>query len=216
MKLVDGVPWPADSTLEHHWSWRPEWDPARPCLYWYVTFTPLQRQAFDSERLLAAVRQHSWLDPVPADWLHLTVTDVGFDDELGPEDVDAVVRATRRALDGQRPLHLRLGPVVPMYDSVVVAAAPLRPLKELRDRVVSATVGALGPTRLPAHHDEDFWPHVSLGYVDRAPGPDEAAQALADVPEVDAEVTVDRLVLVAVTRRDRHYQWQERASLDLL
>jgi 2'-5' RNA ligase len=223
MGYAEGVPeltmprrptlWPDPGDLDDHWRWRPEWTVERPCWYWYLTFEVSVVAEAVGSPLLSAVTAVPWLDPVPVAWLHLTVCDVGFTDELDLEVAHEVTEAVATATDGLLPVQLQLGPVAAMHGAVVLAAGPLAPLRRLRRAAGSATQRVLGPRR-PLFHRHEFWPHVSLGYVNRAVPRRQVAATLARWPQPGpARAEVDRLTLASVTRRDRHYQWQVSAEV---
>jgi hypothetical protein len=60
-----------------------------------------------------------------------------------------------------------------------------------------------------------FWPHLSLGYANRAVEKDTVSRFLATLPPVRATLQVDTLTLAAVTRRDHGYRWQVRSQVHL-
>jgi 2'-5' RNA ligase len=199
--------WPSAERLSNHWTWRPEWSCDRPCLWWYLTFRgapPLRRAA----EALGEPLARAGLDVIPPLWLHLTVCEVGFADGVDDARADAVVRAVRRRLAGQRPFRLTLGPVDTLPGAVVLTARPLGSLRALRRQLLLATASV---TDLPPGQpsDDAFWPHVSLAYANR---PLRRADVLRGLAHPKVQVEVDRVTLAAVTRRDRHYQWRTRGG----
>jgi hypothetical protein len=175
---------------------------------WYLTFegdTGLHDWVDRAQRRL---RDLPMVDLVPNAWLHGTVDDVGFLDELAPETVERVGEAGEQALRGWTTPPLVLGPLQPMKDALVLHAEPVEELSELRRRLRAATVTVLGAEALPPL--EVFEPHVSIAYVNH---PTDDAPLLGRVADVRAErvaVAPPVVRLVSVTRRDRHYQWTER------
>jgi 2'-5' RNA ligase len=200
--------------LRDHWVWRPEWTPDRPCLYWYLTFSGDELAGAVDDTVWRAMRRTSWLDPVPPRWCHVTIADVAFVDELRTADLDRTAAAVSDAVRGEDPLTLSLGPPRSFASAVVLAAGPLDRLRSLKTRVRQATSAALGPRHTDVHRHL-FWPHVSLGYVNRAVSSATTSALLATLPPVDVRVDVGTLTLAAVTRRERHYQWQVEAQVDL-
>jgi 2'-5' RNA ligase len=199
--------------LTDHWQWRPEWTVDRPCLLWYLTFENQPRLWQMAERLHGRLDGVRTVDPVPSPWLHLTVEDVAFVDEVAPRRIDDLVEAAASAIVGWAAPPLILGPVALFGTALVFEARPRRDLSELRDRLRACTTLAVGPDKVrgPRH----FRPHVSFAYVN---GRCEPRQVLERIEGLGAErvvVSVPRLTLAAVTRRNRHYQWIARATLDL-
>jgi len=211
------------SRLRDHWAvWRPEWTAERTCLYWYLTFTEDQLAQVVDEQTRAVVDRTDWLDPVPAPWNHVTVCDVGFADDLEQHDVEAVTSAVAHAMTGEERLRLDLGPMEAFASAVVLAAAPIGRLRAVRDGVRRATTAALGDRHTDVHR-RLFWPHLSLGYVNREVDTESVDRFFHELPPsahvsgTDAgRVEVDTLTLAAVTRRDRSYRWEVRAQVDLV
>lgn len=202
------------SELHDHWVWRPEWTAERTCLYWYLTFRGDQLAAALGADLLQTVARTSWLDDVPPEWAHVTISDVAFTDELSQSDVDRVSGAVGKALAAEDRLRLTLGPVQTFASAVVLAVGPLDRLRSVKSAVRRATSAVLGP-RHTDFHRRLFWPHLSLGYVNRPVDADTAVRFLQGLPPVAARIDVATLTLAAVTRRDHRYQWQVQAQVDM-
>jgi 2'-5' RNA ligase len=207
------VSWTRPRRLENHWTWRPDWRVDRPCLWWYLTFEDRPELGDELAPLRAALRHRPELDVIPPRWLHLTLCEAGFVDELSPDRVAAAVAAVTEALAGQPPLTLSLGPLTTMSGAMVLDVTPVDTLRQLR----AVVRGAMATVGVAARQggEASFWPHVSMGYLNRRSDPAALMDALSPVSEVSAEVTVDRLRLAAVTRRDRHYQWDTHTELRL-
>lgn len=200
--------------LRNHWVWRPEWTPARTCLYWYLTFVDGEITEAVGDAALETVRRTSWLDAVPAQWCHVTVADVGFTDELEPSHIERVRTAVAQAVAGEEGLRLTVGPVQTFPSALSLAVGPLDRLRAVKAGVRRATSSALGP-RYTDVHRHLFWPHLSLGYVNRAVDAGTASALLAAITPVSARVDVSALTLAAVTRRDHGYRWEVQAQVDL-
>jgi len=203
----------ASTPLRNHWHWRPEWAVDRPCGLWYLTFESQPDLSRQAEQAQAHLRELSQVDVVPVGWLHLTLDDVAFADELGPGQVEEVVEAARTAVRGWPAPAITLGPVAAMEDAVVLQAGPAAELTGLRDRLRAATTTVLGPETVSGL--DDFWPHVTLAYLNDACAPEDVMAPLAPVAAAQVAVAVPRLTLASVTRRDRHYQWTALAQLHL-
>lgn len=199
--------------LRDHWQWRPEWASDRPCLLWYLTF-PHQAALWRlAERVHARVHGVRTVDVVPLQWLHLTLDDVGFVDELTPGQVEDVVESVHAAVEGWRVPPITLGPVTTMVGALVLRAAPEAELGQLRDRLRASTGAVLG-------HDAasglgDFWPHVTLAYSNDACDRRTVMEPLGTVSSDQVVVAAPQLTLAAATRRNRHYQWTARSVIPL-
>jgi 2'-5' RNA ligase len=204
--------WPDVEVFDDHRLWRPEWTESRPCVYWYLTFADLPAVAELGERAAGRLGKLAGVDLVPSPWLHLTLCDVGFLDELEGSRLEAMTQAVADALRLCPPLELTLGPVAFFPDAVTLAAGPHPELLRVRHRIGRA-MGSVG--LVPQHHHaRDFWPHVTLGYPNRRVERREVLDALGDA---DATVTarVDQVTLAAVSRREGHYQWDTGAVIAL-
>jgi 2'-5' RNA ligase len=206
------------SRLGEHWRWRPDWRRDRACLWWYLTFedAPAVRGlARGAQELLGRAPQ---LDVIPFAWLHLTLLEVGFADEVPPATVDRVVDTTRKALEDFPSFDLELGPVRSMPGAVVLQAHG-DALDPLHERLTDAVLAARGAAAVGALRA--FVPHVSVAYVNRdcdpheVMGPLDGADLSSPSPSATAAATVTRVRLAAVTRERRHYQWNTRAVVPL-
>jgi 2'-5' RNA ligase len=200
--------------MRDHWVWRPEWTPERTCLYWYIIFEDDQIAAAVGESALEEVRRTPWLDAIPPRWCHVTLTDIGFADELDDSEVRRVRDAVARSVSGEHRLPLVLGPVQAYRSALVLATGPLSRLRGIRTAVRRATSDVLRDRHADVH-GHVFWPHVSLGYVNRSVDTSTVDRFLRALPVVESSTEVDALTLAAVTRRDRHYQWEVRAQVEL-
>ena len=200
--------------MRDHWVWRPEWTPERTCLYWYLTFADDEIASALGEPALEAIRRTPWLDAIPPRWCHVTLTDIGFADDLEVSQVRRVRDAVARSVSGEHRLPIKLGPVQAYRSALVLATGPLNRLRRIRSAVRHATSDVLGDRHADVHRHL-FWPHVSLGYVNRSVDAGIVERLLRSVPDVDSRIEVGALTLAAVTRRDRHYQWEVQARVEL-
>lgn len=211
--MVDDPYLPA-TRLAEHWRWRPDWHQDRPCLWWYLTFEDdpeVRNLARRAQTLLAEAPQ---LDLIPSPWLHLTLVEVGYADEVSAKTVDRVVGAAQEALDDLPSFDVDLGPVRSMPGAVVLEAHG-DALGELHQRLTDAVLAARGAPAVGTLRR--FVPHVSVAYVNRDCDPHEVLGPLdgVDLTAPSPAATVSRVRLAAVTRRRRHYQWTTRAVVPL-
>ncbi|MDZ5662269.1 2'-5' RNA ligase family protein [Nocardioides sp. S-58] len=198
--------------LDHHWGWRPEWTEDRPCLYWYLSFDPAQVARAVPSALLDSISDTSWLEPIPLRWMHLTLCEVAFVDEVTDGQVDEAVRSITRRLPALDLTALTVGPPGGMGSAVVLGARPRQQLARLQQRLCAHTQDALG---LTTDHtvEDDFQPHVSLGYVNRSVAAAEVQELTSRHSDFEAELPVSCLILAEVTRNRTHYEWTVRAAV---
>lgn len=194
----------ATRTLQDHWRWRPEWGPDRPGLWWYLTFDDKPEVGALGERIGAALAGCTAVDVVPAQHLHLTLRELGYLHDLTADEIDRAAEAAHAQLAEVPAFELELASPDSLHSAVVVKAQPSQPIQQLRaclpgrePRPGSVAYGASPAVLLP---------HVSVAYVNRdCSEPEVMNRVPREVPPV--RVRVDRVALVAVTRRERHYQW---------
>lgn len=187
-----------------HWTWRPEWTATRPRLLWYLTFghSPDVAAAASSVR---APLGATGADVVPPRWLHLTVTDMGFPDEIDPWAIGIATDGVRRALRDWRAFELSLGPVGVLPEAVVLAAGPATPVRRLR-RAIRRGLADVG-IRPPVELDRDP-PHVSLCYVNDRTDHARLRRAVGELDVPPVRVRCERVEQVLVTRSHGHYHWE--------
>lgn len=210
---MDADPWPVVDELREHARWRPDWTNDRPRLLWYITFRDHPQLAERCQEAEAGLRHLAAVNAVPPRWLHLTLDDVGFVDEVPEDKLDDLVESLPEVLEGWRLPSLTLGPLAAMEDALVLRTEPYAELRELRDRlraVTAATVG--GPV---VDGPEEFLPHVSLAYVREACEPPVVMGPLEDRSSETVVIESAELTLAEVTRHDQHYEWKVRAVMPL-
>jgi len=214
---VDAEDWETFRRTERmadHWWWRPGWRPGRHYLTWYLVF--------DDQALTDYVAgfQHAladldYLDPVPADGLHMTVQGVAFADELPAYTVTAIGTAADARCADVEPFTLTVGPIAAYPGGTFLRATPWAPVADLRDRLRAAIGEVLGPDAVP---DEParFKPHISVAYCNATPPTTEVIRRLTDLrhrPPISLPVTsVD---LLELRREDHTYRWTTRHHIDL-
>ncbi|HEY3015051.1 MAG TPA: 2'-5' RNA ligase family protein [Nocardioides sp.] len=201
---------PGSDELRAHEEWRPDWTIGRSCLYWYLTFDgahDLTRVWLEAEPMLAPL---ATVDMVPREWLHLTVLEVGFVDEVQAAELESILAAARDFAAGLPPIEVELGQVTTMTDSVVLAAS-CAPLAAIRAGLIDA--GATGQRQ--GNDDAPFRPHVTLGYLNSGTRNRAIMDSFGTPASQPVRLPVADLMLAAVTRLRSHYRWEEVATLRL-
>jgi 2'-5' RNA ligase len=210
------VPRPEADELRDHWGCWPEWTHERPRLLWYLTFEDQPEVAEPYASTRAMLAGATSLDVVPTRWLHLTLADVCFVDQIDVTGVDRVADRVAEAVCAEPPLRLALGPLTTLADAVVLAAGPPEPLHRLREQLREATGDAVPDAPPLAQPVADpFWPHLTLSYLTGATEPHKVREVVETAPPVTSEVLADRVTLAEVTRSDGHYYWSPRARVPL-
>jgi 2'-5' RNA ligase len=200
--------------MRDHWWWRPGWKTGRSFYTFHVTFADqpgAQRLVADYAPVLEKLPQ---LDPVPSRWLHLTLQDIGFTDEVADDDVDRIVRAARRRCAELEPFTVTIGPAHVDPETIQMPARPLEPLARLR-LAIRAAIGDVWRHDNVPEPEAGFRAHVSLGYSNTAGPTDPVAQALDAHGGYTGEVTVSSVSLINLNRDRKAYEWTDVASVPL-
>jgi 2'-5' RNA ligase len=212
--MTDDLWPPTAGRLAEHWRWRPDWRQDRACLWWYLTLEDPHAVRGLVRRVQHLLGRAPQLDLIPFPWLHLTLLEVGFADEVPSATVDRVLDKTQAALEDFPSFDIELGPVRSMRGAVVLQAEG-NALDPLHERLTVAALEARGADAIGTLRA--FVPHVSVAYVNRDCDPREVMGPLdgVDLSSPSPSATVTRVRLAAVTRRRRHYQWTTRAVVPL-
>jgi 2'-5' RNA ligase len=194
------------TSMTNHWD-RPGWSPKRQSFHWFVTF-----RGADNLHALAASCQRRlrlpFLDHVPADALHVTVSRLAFTDEIAAAQVNAAIETAAAACSTTKPFALRVGPLAGSGGALRFTVTPWDSLTALRT-AISEAAPHLGTTP-----PRGFRPHIGIAYCnDMIPvtAVIERVAALRTLPSVD--VDVHALELVRLWRDGRRYRWETEARL---
>jgi 2'-5' RNA ligase len=204
--------------VRDHWWWRPGWRQGRRAYTFHVVFNDGKVDgAADLRRLVrdyqATLVDLGGLDPIPAEWLHLTMQGVGFVDEVSVRDVQAILTAVGRHCAELAPFDLTFGPAIVTDEGIMLPGSPEVPAGTFRRALRAGIADVWGLPNVP--EGEAFIPHVSVAYSN-ADGSSErfvhAVQACAPEP---ATVTVRAASLIVLDRDARMYRWTPYAPVTL-
>jgi 2'-5' RNA ligase len=196
-----------------HWQWRKGWRPGRQSYWFFVCLDDEPTVADLAERYLAELDEPG-LDPTAPERLHISVQQVGFDDEVSEHEASQVLHAARKLTVA--PLALLLGSVDPNPESVNLRVAPWEPIRSLRRQLREATAGVIGSDRLPGT-DDHFWPHVSIGYTNTELPTGPLLRRLEELSHrAPVSVLVRRIDLVLLNRDDRAWTWSTIGTVPLV
>lgn len=197
--------------LVEHWRWRPDWTPERVCLWWYLTFEDHPALALLSAEAATSLQGCPDVDVIASPWLHLTLREVGFTDEVSAAELADVVARTEAQLADCPSFDVEIGPVRTLPGAVVLQVEPRSSVEDLRRHACGRPVSHAEASGVP--EPEAMPPHVSIAYVRRDCRHLEVVRGLPRVAPVT--VTLTQVTLAAVTRRDRSYQWTDVAQVSL-
>ena len=189
----------------NHWWWRPGWGIGTRYFTWHLTFEHCHELHLLASRMRPALTRHPVQDVIPDPWLHLTMTGIGFEDDVTDDQLDRIAREVFEELPELPSGVLTLDSLLVADEGVLLPARKdtwLMELSALQRRVVGEVVGH-------AEWHAAFWPHVSLSY---ASGPSPVAPLVADLeavapPQETLAVARPRVTLMRLNRDSRQYQW---------
>lgn len=158
-----------------------------------------------AERLRPAIEAVPALDPVPTEWLHLTMNGIGFADEVSPGRLDDVAGPVFEAWEASGPHHLEFtGSFLDAGAFILTATIP--PWLAETNRVQRRSVERVfGPRNWG-----DFRPHVSLAYANGPADLQGVAAGLraAIAPEAPRISARPVLTLMSLGRDRDVYEWE--------
>lgn len=196
---------PAPEHLVEHWRWRPEWTPGRVCVWWYLTFEDHPVVAALAGAVGEQISGSVNVDLVPSEWLHLSLGEVGFADELPSGELGGVIDQARAALWSVGSFILRVGPVATLPGAVVLQAHSGTGVEQLRRHLPRRSPGSV-PSAVPWPGPEEVEPHLSVAYINTHCEREDVMGHLTS-EALPVSLRVEAVVLAAVTRRARHYEW---------
>ena len=209
--LIESVP--DAEELREHWWWRPGWRPDTRMLAWHLTFEGESSLHGLARRLQGALAGVDVLDPVPPEWLHLSVAEFGATDDFTDDCVRQAINAAHECISGLGTLELTFTRVVVFAESVVVLPAKSPALASLRRGLRDSVVQVRGPGAPP--DSTPFAPHVSVAYA-HGPAPGAAVvRALQEAAPADVGPVRPTLTLAETHRVGRQYQWRAVSAFPL-
>lgn len=191
--------------LENHWSLK-AWPPEYAAYYWYLTF--------DSDALRALAEQcqqrldSTYLDPVPPEWLHMTLLKVGSDKAVDVGELPSFVSAARTRLTDFDAFSLQVGPLSGSRSALRFSVTPWDQLSALHSLLRQSVID-VNSTASPKQ-TEHFRPHLGIAYNNHRRWSDTVVaevEALREIEPVGVEVS--QVKLVRLKRVDHQYRWDE-------
>lgn len=203
---------PYPERLADHWWWRPGVGPDSRLLVWHILFAdqPQVRElAAEYQRRLEGI---PGLDPVPAEWLHMTTYIAGMAEEIGEDAVEEMVAAVANRLDRLAPVRVSLGDLLFHTEAVVLGVRPGDALDPLHEAVVAGVAETIGGGHVS--NEPAFVPHMSIAYSNTDGPAEPVIRALTPAPE-PCTVTISEVRLVVQQRVHHLYRWDPIASARL-
>lgn len=189
-------------SMRNHWVWERGWRPGRAKYAFHLTWDEapaVEAVAMATSPVLAHFTQ---LDPIPVPWLHMTLTGIGFVDEVSG---DALAAITDDVFSAWRPGTVTFDGMLVVHEAVLMTALGEPWLATLVDVQRDACDRHLGTREW-----RGFWPHTSVSYCHGAQDPKPLRDALSPVvAELPTSITATPTLTLMRIRRDddRVYRW---------
>jgi 2'-5' RNA ligase len=173
----------------------------------------------DVRTLAAACRAEftdfATLDPVPLDYLHVTLQGVGVTDEVDRAAIDQLVTTVQDRSAALQAFDVTIGPLTGSSGAVRLAVVPYAPLRAVQTMIRSAAADTPGipPSRT---QPKPFTPRASIAYSN-APSP---AEPIIDRVRLHRQLRpvtarIHAVKLVELRRENRQYRWNDIQTVPL-
>ncbi len=195
--------------LRDHWWWRPGWKVGTRFYTWHLTFG----DAPELHGLVAAYQDAlsgiAGLDPVPREWLHLTMQGVGHVEEVGRETIEGIVEGVRGRLAELPAVRVEFQRLVIGAEALVLPALPSGAVEQIRTAIRAAMAEWIA---VPEKAD-GFRPHVTVAYSSSERSAAEVVAALWAVSVAAVSCSISSASLIELHRDRRMYEWRTIAEL---
>jgi len=192
--------------MRDHWWWRPGWAVGRRFYTWHYPFEA-QRELHELvsayQEALAGV---ATLDPVPLQWLHLTVQGLGFIDEIDARDLAEIDAAVARHLKELPIAEVTFDRPVIRPEAIALPPAPVALLTEAKAAIRRGIGEVWGHDNVPEQL-EGFQPHVTVAYSSGEGDVGEIISRLEAVDAMPARVQLRPPRRITLQRDHRIYEW---------
>lgn len=189
---------------QDHWHWRPGWRLGRRMYTMHLTLQAAPEAGAAIGRLQQSIAAIDVLRPVPIEGLHLTMTGVGFTDEVTDGQLEEVAQQVFTKARTMSASPLILDSLFVGSEAIMLGAQPVDWLDEILLHQRRAVDAVLGPRQWG-----EFHPHVSIAYADGATSVRAAVERLAEDAAPLPPLVVDppTLTLMRLGRDRRVYEW---------
>ncbi|MBX6167230.1 MAG: 2'-5' RNA ligase family protein [Thermobispora bispora] len=196
-----------EERTRNHWWWRPGWRQGRSFYTWHFLVGEQAALREFATRLRPHLEETAVLDPIPFEWLHMTLQGVGFTDEVNDEDLAAIGAAVAERMAELRPTPIELGPVVVDAEGVHLPVRPAEAVAAVRRGIRESIAKIWGKDRVP-EAEEPFYPHVSLAYANTSGAPLTPIHETLDRYAEIISVALTRVSLIDLNRDEGMYRWK--------
>jgi 2'-5' RNA ligase len=205
--MVDYTALYADhDAMANHWWWRPGWQVGTRFYAWHIT----QDHQPDVHALVnqyrEAVNTFGTLDPIPDQWLHMTLQGVGHVEDIDGPTLDRVTDAVTESMRSLAPVTTSYKRAHISREALILPPDAPEAFTDVRRAIRQGITDALGDC---PEAEAGFRAHVSAAYSNAKAdaAPIRAALDLAE-PSTPAAATYTHVSLIRMHRDRRMYEWE--------
>jgi 2'-5' RNA ligase len=200
-------------TMTDHWWWRPSWQVGTRFYAWHITQQDQSEVLGLAQRYRDAVSTVDTLDPIPDEWLHMTMQGVGHVGDVNDAALDFVTLRVAERLRALAPITTSYRRAHVAAEGVLLPPDDPEAFAEVRRAIRAGITEALGEC---SESEEGFAPHVSVAYsnAEADAAPVRAALDRAE-PSAPATATYTQISLIRMHRDDRMYEWETLRAVPL-
>ena len=200
-------------TMTNHWWWRPGWRVGTRFYAWHITQDDQAGVLDLVHRYRDAVSTIDTLDPIPDEWLHMTLQGVGHVEDIDTATLDRVADSVAQRLRTFAPITTTYQRAHIVGEALILPPANPEAFADVRRAVRAGITDALGEC---PESEDGFRAHVSVAYsnADADAAPIRAALDRAE-PTGPSAATYTRVSLIRMHRDHRMYEWDTIRAVPL-
>ncbi|MFD2027641.1 2'-5' RNA ligase family protein [Promicromonospora aerolata] len=200
-------------TMTDHWWWRPSWHVGTRFYAWHITQEDQAGVHDLAQRYREAVPTFHTLDPVPDEWLHMTMQGVGHVEDINIAALDYVTVRVAERLRSLAPITTSYRRAHISSEALILPPDDPAAFMEVRRAIRAGITDALGECPEP---EAGFRPHVSVAYsnAETDAAPLRTALDRAE-PTTPSSATYRQVALIRMHRDRRMYEWDTIRAVPL-
>lgn len=200
-------------TMTNHWWWRPGWHVGTRFYAWHITQEGQPGLLDLARRYRDAVSTIRTLDPIPDEWLHMTVQGIGHVEDINDAALDFVTLRVAVRLQELAPITTSYRRAHIADEALILPPADPEPFTEVRRAIRAGITDALGEC---PESEDGFHGHVSVAYSNATADAAPIRAALDRVePATPTPATYTQVSLIRMHRDHRMYEWDTVRAVPL-
>lgn len=205
-------PYADHQRMENHWWWRPGWRVGTRFYAWHITLDGQDDLHGLMDEYVEALRPFRTLDPVPAQWRHITLQGLGHAEDVTDARRDAASDAISERLSRLEPIQSTFQRAAIFKEAVALPPSNPEAFTRLRSEIRAGIADAWGQTPEKA---DGFRAHTSVAYSNARGDGLAVRRSLMRGQFVPAKVLIGQVDLICMHRDDGMYEWVTERSIPI-